>query len=177
MCQAATKEPKETCRSTDAELLCAMLEIPKETIEDRKEDMEKQISILQKVVDKVRAIQLIPGPASEEINLKSQMVKKIQTFVYLSNVELTLLNHATEAAMHPPGYLPPRLLCTRRQWLRQRAVFEDELRAPCRYIEEKKEHIFMLEAFESLVEDYPEVVLGDWPLTLTEVEWDFVEYP
>jgi hypothetical protein len=173
-----TKKSKatETFRSTDAELLDAMFELPQPKIEARKEDMEKQVKILQKFIDKVHAIQPIPGPASDETNIKLQIATKIQTLYFLSNLEITFLKNASDAAIYPRGYAPSNLLTIRRYWLKQRAFFEEKLEASCRQIEEKKEHICMSETFKSLA-GHDDIVFGKWPLFLAEVEWEVVEHP
>ncbi|EPE32654.1 hypothetical protein GLAREA_07788 [Glarea lozoyensis ATCC 20868] len=164
--------PRETYRSTD-EVLLKTIFLTNNTAEAQMEDMKKQLAVLQMAKRKID--ELLPTPA--EIELKEQMTKKITLLSYLTNLEMTFINNAKEFAMYPPGYAPPDLLTTRRTWLMQRAHYEKILEGPGMYIEDRKSEICGSETFATFVEEYEEIVFGEWPLSLPEVEWSFVEHP
>jgi hypothetical protein len=171
----------ETPRSTDAELISSILDVPEAIIQAQEKDMHTQLCILRKIVDEVNALQPTPGSASnisrQETELKLQVAKKIRTFFYLTNLEIALISNANKIATFPPKYVPARLLLDRRHWLRQRAYFKQELEAPCRDISEKKANLCESEVLGPFVGKHEDVVFGEWPLVLPEVEWNFVVYP
>ena len=176
LCKSVKVTATETHRSTDNELLRSVY-LPDVTAETRKEDMEKQLRILQNISNQIDAILPIPGPATEEPQTKEQLATKIKTLRYLTNVQLTLIANAAEIAMYPVNYAPPNLLCIRRQWLAQRALHEMRLEAANRYLKDREAEIYGSETFAPLVEEHEDIVFGSWPLALAELEWEFVENP
>jgi hypothetical protein len=164
--------PRETYRSTD-EVLLKTIFVTNNTAEAQTEDMKKQLAVLQMAKRKIDEIQPIPA----EFELKEQIAKKITLLCFLTNLETTLINNAKDVAMYPPAYAPPDLLMTRRNWLKQCADFEKILEDSSMCIEDKKSEICGSETFATFVEEYKEIVFGEWPLSLPEVEWSFVEHP